>query len=854
MQRVVLGPFELRELVGRGGAGVVFRGVHLETGVPVAVKVLHPASLQDGSPPEAFHNEVRAVASLDHPGIIWVFDADVVSEESAAGSGHSLVSGSPYLAMEYASGGTLADWIPPDFSAVEELIEALLLALGHAHARNVVHRDLKPHNVLRGGPGDVRPGWKLTDFGIAANFQQTMERSLAGGIVGTLSYMSPEQIKGEWRRYGAWTDLYALGCVLYKVLVGKRPWESVRGTALLSAHLDRPPEPLKPKVSVPQGFTDWVAVLLEKRPADRFQSAAEALLAFRELGPAPELLSPSLAPSALGEQTEVMGLVDRRRDRVGLPLRWRQHETPWPPPRLVGAGLGLLTLRTWPMVGRIEERDQLWSAVLATVRDQRSRVVMIRGHAGVGKSRLARWVGESASALGGLLFLRSEARPGEPPDVATLAAFRRWLRTERLGDDERLLHLRGLFPDAGIEWLTDLSALVAPGSEGHGRQIQGDARHELLGQLLARMTPRGRPAVLLFDNAHASTDAIRFARYLGHLDVTGGPVALVILVISDESLSLDPHAERLVEQLAGACTLPLGPLPPGALGEIIQTMLPMESTLAAEVADRTGGNPLHAVQVLQGWARQGRLTPGSGGFELDRGRSERDSFDVPSMEAVWLQRLGSILEGLPSEARILLERAATLGPRVDALEWQRVCDDPRGEHAAQGRTALSLERAGLREVLQARLLAARLADETPKGWAFAHEMFRETILGIARAAGRLPSHHRSCARVLLHLWHSHRYAERIGRHLLAGHRPHSAIPQLLEGIRRRRRRSGDAATLPLLREVELALRDAGVPDGDRAWCELAALRGDVFVRLGHSRDAERWGSEVQELARRGGWS
>ncbi|MEO0605799.1 MAG: hypothetical protein AAF211_30485, partial [Myxococcota bacterium] len=120
-------------------------------------------------------------------------------------------------------------------------------------------------------------------------------------------------------------------------------------------------------------------------------------------------------------------------------------------------------------------------------------------------------------------------------------------------------------------------------------------------------------------------------------------------------------------------------------------------------------------------------------------------------------------------------------------------------------------------------------------------------------AGRLPSLHRASARMLLHMEASHQYAERIGRHLLAGERADVAIPQLLEGIRQRRQRSGDAATLPLLAEVDRALRDAGVADHDRGWAELSALRADVFIDLGRRRDAERWARETLRRAREGGF-
>src|SRR5688500_9201767 len=121
--------------------GVVWKGTHRESGLPVAVKVLHRAALKDGSPPPSFRNEVRAVAALDHPGIVWVFDVGDVPEEAAVASGGMLEEGSPYLAMEYASGGTLSEFAARGWEPVRVLLLDLLDALGHAHARQVVHRD-----------------------------------------------------------------------------------------------------------------------------------------------------------------------------------------------------------------------------------------------------------------------------------------------------------------------------------------------------------------------------------------------------------------------------------------------------------------------------------------------------------------------------------------------------------------------------------------------------------------------------------------------------------------------------------------------------------------------------------------
>src|SRR5688500_12162443 len=121
VQEVRLGPFDLSQRIGRGGAGVVWAGKHRESGVPVAVKVMHPHGVRSAGIQASFMNEVRSVAALDHPGIVWVFDAGEVDEETADQSRGELTVGSPYIVMEYASGGTLVDYVPSSWDDVRSL-------------------------------------------------------------------------------------------------------------------------------------------------------------------------------------------------------------------------------------------------------------------------------------------------------------------------------------------------------------------------------------------------------------------------------------------------------------------------------------------------------------------------------------------------------------------------------------------------------------------------------------------------------------------------------------------------------------------------------------------------------------
>ncbi len=277
---IPLGRFLLDDVVGSGGAGIVFRARHLRLDLPVAVKVLPPKA--DRLALHAHKNEVQAVARLHHPHVVAILDAgsiDAAAVAVAEREGHALAEGSPYLAVELASGGDLHMLRPPlPWGVVSDVLRTLLSALAHAHARGVVHKDLKPQNVLLCTDDDVRPGLKLTDFGLALH--ERSER-LDGG---TPLFMAPEQFDSD-SDLGSWTDLYALGCMAHWLATGAPPFVDDSWRKLAVKHVREPAPRLAAGVDAPEGFTDWVARLLEKNPALRYRCAADADAALAELDP-----------------------------------------------------------------------------------------------------------------------------------------------------------------------------------------------------------------------------------------------------------------------------------------------------------------------------------------------------------------------------------------------------------------------------------------------------------------------------------------------------------------------------------------------------------------------------------------
>ena len=420
---IPLGPFQLVRLVGKGGMGLVWLGRHREQGVDVAVKVIMGRAANSPEYQRAFDREVQAAAQLDHPGIVWLFDHGRIPREAARASNFQLVEGSPYLVMEYASEGTLrqaGQGVP--FPDLRKLLLSILDALAHAHARGVLHRDIKPDNVLISGPEDLRPGYKLTDYGIAHPLEDS-GLSTAGEDrpVGTPHFMAPEQIRGDFHHYGPHTDLYAFGCMVYKLVSGRLPYAGLKGPPLMYAQLAKPPPPLEPIYPVPEGFVEWLDGLMAKEPEDRFLRAADAALALAELPvidgdgqplrlapdgpeeddtPTQEVYLETSTLRVLTAKVKTQGkraAVDPRR-RPRLPESWRRTDAESRPLRLMGAGLGLWGLRPIPFVGRVAERDHLWKELAQVHLEGRARAVVVRGAAGATR---AAWKTASARRRAG---------------------------------------------------------------------------------------------------------------------------------------------------------------------------------------------------------------------------------------------------------------------------------------------------------------------------------------------------------------------------------------------------------------------------------------------------------------------
>jgi len=260
---LVDGRYELRTRVGGGGMADVYLAHDAVLDRDVALKLLKARYAGDEEFVERFRREAKNAAALSHPNIVPIFDR---GEDE---------NGTYYIAMEYLPGGTLKDRMPRRGGLPVRTAAAVALqvadALSAAHERGVVHRDVKPRNVLIAASGDV----KVADFGIAHAADATTISEL-GAILGTARYMSPEQASG--RPLGPRSDLYSLGAVLYEMLTGEAPFEVGDPSEVPAKHAEGPPRrPSELNPEVPKAMDDLVMKLLATDPQDRHASAAELI-------------------------------------------------------------------------------------------------------------------------------------------------------------------------------------------------------------------------------------------------------------------------------------------------------------------------------------------------------------------------------------------------------------------------------------------------------------------------------------------------------------------------------------------------------------------------------------------------
>ena len=674
-----LGPYDIVDVLGRGGAAVVYRGRDPASGTLAAVKTLRTL---DPGDVEGLRREAYTLARLQHPGVVRVL-------------AHGIDAGAPWYAMEFIRGTTLQErWHggavgasgPPTVADSLRLLHRLCLTLAFLHGEGVVHRDLKPANVV------IQPDGQpvLVDFGLVATFAAHIGREVleAGGeLQGSLSYIAPEQIRGEF--VDARADLYALGCMLYEAVTGAPPFVG-EAWEVAQHHLETPPTPPSARVpDVAPILEDTILRLLAKQPRQRIGYAIDVA---RRLA------------QALGEGGDAL---------------------PVTPTYLYRASF----------VGRLEALAQL-GACLDRTNEGFPRCVLVAGESGVGKTRLAMEFTREA-ARRGFTVVTGECVPVEGATAefrgSPLHALRPLLRLiadhcrqHGVAACDRVLGRRGRVL---VAYETAFAGL--PGQDRYPAPAPlpaQAARERLLQDLTDTIdaAARERPLVVVLDDLQwadeltlAALDSLRRALH--------EPARLMLLGTyrseeeSDALRELRAHPE--------VTSIALGRMDVEAVASIVGDMLAMQPappTLVDFLAGESEGNPFFVSEYLRTAVGAGLLARSAAGdwrvaAAADSSGAYRALGLPRSLQALVERRLLD----LGAAARALLEAAAVLG--------RDFAPDLAGALAAVDETA-QMDGA-------AELLAHHVIDSLDgRHWRFAHDKLREVAYAMIDPARRAHLH------------------------------------------------------------------------------------------------------------------
>ncbi|MCD6518949.1 MAG: protein kinase [Anaerolineae bacterium] len=611
---------EIVELVGLGAAAEVYRAVDAQ-GRTVAVKVLSERA--EPGLVARFVREAQALVQLAHPNIVRMY---------AAGQEEGL----RYIVMELMEGGSLKERLQREgrleWQEAVRIAQEVARALAHAHDRQIVHRDVKPGNVLFSRDGQA----KLTDFGLA-RLLGVSQMTRTGTVIGTVSYLSPEQAAGQ--HVDGRSDLYSLGVVLFEMVVGHPPFVGDSLTEVLAQHLHRsPPRPSTQVPDLPPALDALILRLLEKDPARRFPSAGELEEALAEC-----LQRPFVS--------------------VAVPL---SSERP----------------RVLPLVGRKTELEILENALKRAALG-RGTALLLAGEAGMGKTRLIHEVERLAEAQNAL-FLKGDCLYSDVPDpyapfVEILRALERrygFMLGFASEDDSSIVKLYREI--AGILHL-DASS---PAPAWLNRASPLDAQAHVFG-LMARffgaLAEQWSLVLVLDDMQWASPTALQLFHYLAR-DVEGRRVFLLGAYRPEDALVSDegkPHPLRDVlrrmsrEHLGQVLTL--GPLDDADMEELAAAALGadrLDYTLVEFLCREAKGNPFYLLEMLRLLREQGLLQEKGGVWNLVSVPSE-GLLPETIMDLI-MRRVDRVEKGL----RELLDWAAIGGYRLNVDLLSAILQNP----------------------------------------------------------------------------------------------------------------------------------------------------------------------------------
>ena len=608
--------YVILEEIGRGGFGVVYRAVQEGVNRHVALKTIRHqvADIQGFDFIEAFRREALLTSKLKHPNTITLFDYGETKE------------GTLYLVTEFLDGETLYErlWREKEMSpeVAVHVAKQIAKSLGEAHSHGIIHGDLKPANIFLCQMYGEQDFVKVLDFGIAKIIGEVDPAGL-----GTPEYMSPEQFSGQ--PLMAASDVYSLGLIIYEMLIGTRPFEDKDTQKLAQRHLAEP-LPQMPDEIERSELGMIIRRATAKEPDRRYDNGMTFFKALDAVGAVRRheviRLPPAIEPAELASPSSAPRNVRPRSD----------HTDPRPSDRITSSGGARESIEApLPMTGRESERHWLFARLDGTIKTRQGRIVLIGGAAGSGKTRLCQWllseVDKRQAQSGTGAFRKSSPRVMEAPAQALAQA---------LGFSRR----EGMGPPAG-----KIEEAVAARIGRALSSVERNAICALYAQMPvdpATFDPRplavllmelanARPLVLHIDNIRwADTTSLALFEALAEgLDKTPSPL-LLLLTVRRETLPGLPELSARLKNLARqrTCVMPwfipemtridareFSRLALQAAAEAAGILGAPTQSLVEAITERSGGNPLYILQLVQHLIKNELLSATNNGIQLTPG-------------------------------------------------------------------------------------------------------------------------------------------------------------------------------------------------------------------------------------------
>jgi serine/threonine protein kinase/tetratricopeptide (TPR) repeat protein len=690
-----IGDYQIVDVLGRGGMGVVYRAVHAD-GSDAAVKTVRTATEPTL---ESIRREILALRDLQHPGVVRIRD-------------HGVAEGMPWYAMDLLHGRTLREYIqawfpdanvesttrdllrpgrvsaprevppapdvpPYSLACVLTLFRSICEPLAYVHGQGIVHRDLSPVNVFLLAPDQA----VLFDFGLAAQFRIDSAREVleVGGLIrGSAHYMAPEQVRGEV--VDARADIYALGCMLYEALTGRPPFIADRPLQVIMAHVEKTPEP--PSAYVPglaPAIDELLLRMLAKQPRDRLGYARDVATALERLGAPP----------------------------IATPVAPRSY-----------------TYRP-SLAGRATELDRLEDHLRRLHKGQGGACVLV-GESGAGKTRLAAEVATRARA-NNLRVITCECEPvGDEVHGAPLSSLRPMLRAiadvwreDGLDRAPRIASVLAPFEPA-------LAALAAPTTEHIDPIAMRFRVLSLLRDIVVELAS-DEPLLLVIDDLQRADElTLAFLESLRPKFLAESHVLVLATVRAEESTSVVEATLRALEPTR----IEVARLDRESIGSLVRDMLALTSdapTLTELIITRSSGNPLFAAEYVRSAVDEGLLHRDLDGHWRVGADREYGRLPVPGSVQELIHRR---FAGLPMRAREMTYAAAVLGRTCSPVVLADVADI-LGE----------VSRAAIAELLKRHVLEELTTGELR----FVHDKLREQAYGELSEIARRRYHKRAAA-------------------------------------------------------------------------------------------------------------